>query len=82
MTGMTGMKKTPITLDRPQNGSTLSTMMVHGFPVHSNFRNVTLTGPFPPEHYFDREAESNDPSFLTQSLNTLWSLPNEGVKVV
>jgi hypothetical protein len=34
------------------------------------------------EHYFDREAESNDPSFLTQSLNSLWSPPAGGVKVV
>jgi len=34
------------------------------------------------EHYFDREAESNDPSFLSQSLNTLWSPPTKGVKVV
>jgi len=34
------------------------------------------------EHYFDREAESNNPSFLSQSLNTLWSPPTEGVKVV
>jgi len=25
------------------------------------------------EHYFDREAESNDPSFLNQSLTTLWN---------
>jgi len=34
------------------------------------------------EHYFDREAESNDPSFLSQSLNTLWTLPTRGVKVI
>jgi hypothetical protein len=34
------------------------------------------------EHYFDREAESNDPSFLSRSLNTLWSPPTESVKVV
>jgi len=34
------------------------------------------------EHYLDREAESNDPSFLTRSLNSLWSPPAEGVKVV
>jgi len=34
------------------------------------------------EHYFDREAESNDPSFLRQSLNTLWSPSAKGVKVV
>jgi hypothetical protein len=34
------------------------------------------------EHYFDREAESNDPSFLSQSLNTLWSPSTGGVKVV
>jgi hypothetical protein len=46
------------------------------------FHSVTLTGPFPSEHYFDREAESNDPSFLTQSLNALWSPSVQGVKVV
>jgi hypothetical protein len=34
------------------------------------------------EHYFDREAESNDPSFLKQSLTTLWNPSAEGVKVV
>jgi hypothetical protein len=33
------------------------------------------------EHYLDREAESNDPNFLTQSLNTLWNPPVEGVRV-
>jgi len=34
------------------------------------------------EHYFDREAESNDPSFLSQSLTTLWAPPTQGVKIV
>jgi hypothetical protein len=34
------------------------------------------------EHYLDREAESNDPSFLTQSLNALWTPPAQSVKVV
>jgi len=34
------------------------------------------------EHYLDREAESNDPGFLSQSLNTLWSPSTEGIKVV
>jgi len=34
------------------------------------------------EHYLDREAESNDPSFLRQSLNTLWSPLAKGVKIV
>jgi len=34
------------------------------------------------EHYFDREAESNDPSSLTKSLTTLWSPPTQGVKIV
>jgi len=34
------------------------------------------------EHYFDREAESNDPNFLTQSLTTLWNPPAGGVKIV
>ena len=42
----------------------------------------TLTGPLPPEHYFDREAESNDPSFLKQSLTALWNPSSGGVKVV
>jgi len=34
------------------------------------------------EHYLDREAESNDPNFLTQSLTTLWNPPVDGVQVV
>jgi hypothetical protein len=34
------------------------------------------------EHYLDREAESNDPGFLTQSLNALWSPSAQGIKVV
>ena len=80
MTVMTGMKKILITSDRPQNGSILSTTMVRGFPPRFYIPNIALT--IPPEHYFDREAESNDPSFLSLSLNTLWSPPTEGVKVV
>jgi hypothetical protein len=32
------------------------------------------------EHYFDREAESNDPGFLSQSLTTLWN-PSQGIKI-
>jgi len=34
------------------------------------------------EHYFDREAESNNPSFLTKSLNSLWNPSVQGVKIV
>jgi len=33
------------------------------------------------EHYFDREAESNNPSFLTQSLNALWNPQAPGIKI-
>jgi len=76
------MKKTLITSGRPQNGSILSTTMVCGFPLRTGPCNTSLTGPFPLEHYLDREAESNDPSFLSQSLNTLWSPSSGGVKVV
>ena len=72
------MRRTLITSDRPLNGFTLSTTMVRG-PL--GFRNATLTRPFPLEHYFDREAESNNPSFLTQSLNTLWNPQAPGIKV-
>ena len=43
---------------------------------------VSLTESLPPEHYFDREAESNDPSFLRQSLTSLWNPSAEGVKIV
>ena len=80
-TEMTGTRTTPITLDRHQNGFTHSTTMVRGFPSRTSSHNVALTCPFSPEHYFDREAESNDPSFLNQSLTTLWSPSAEGVKV-
>lgn len=53
------------------------------FPSQSpGLWNITLTEPFHLEHYLDREAESNDPSFLTQSLNALWTPPAESVKVV
>ena len=72
---MTGMKKTLITSDRPPNGSTLSTTMVRGSLVASVFRSSPLADLSLPEHYLDREAESNDPSFLSQSLSTLWSHP-------
>jgi hypothetical protein len=34
------------------------------------------------EHYFDREAESNDPNFLNKSLTALWNPSVDGVKVV
>jgi len=76
------MRKTPITLDRHQNGFTPSTTMVRGFPSPTTFRDVALTCPLSPEHYFDREAESNDPSFLKQSLTALWNPSAVGVKVV
>ena len=82
MTKMTGMRKTLIILDRLQNGSTLSTTMVRGPSASMLPRQSHLTESLPPEHYFDREAESNDPSFLRQSLTSLWNPSAEGVKIV
>ena len=76
------MKKTLTTSGRPPNGSTLSMMMVCGFRLAPSFHDVTLTGPLALEHYLDREAESNDPNFLTQSLTTLWNPPVDGVQVI
>lgn len=49
--------------------------MVRGSLVASVFRSSPLADLSLPEHYLDREAESNDPSFLSQSLSTLWSHP-------
>jgi hypothetical protein len=74
------MKKTLITSDQPQNGSTLSTTTVCGLLLDSCPAELTCLSP---EHYFDREAESNDPSFLTHSLDALWNpLAHEGVVIV